>query len=70
MIDRIAHRVADEDALDFWADRLSAEGVVVDREPGRLRFADPEGMGHELVVSAVSDVPLIAAHRVAPAPPP
>jgi glyoxalase family protein len=22
--------------------------VVVDREPARLRFADPEGMGHEV----------------------
>jgi glyoxalase family protein len=67
MIDRITHRVAGDDALGFWADRLGAEGVAVDREPGRLRFADPEGMGHELIVSAVSDTPLIAAHREVPA---
>jgi len=67
MIDRITHRVAGDDALDFWADRLGTEGVAVDREPGRLRFADPEGVGHELTVSAVSDAPLIAAHREVPA---
>jgi glyoxalase family protein len=68
MIDRITHRVASEEALDFWADRLEAEGVAADREPGLLRFSDPEGMGHELAVSAVSDAPLIAAHREVPAP--
>lgn len=67
MIDRITHRVADDDALDFWADRLGTEAIAVDREPGRLRFADPEGMGHELAVNAVSDAPLIAAHREVPA---
>jgi glyoxalase family protein len=67
MIDRITHRVADEDALDFWAERLGGEGVAVEREPGRLHFADPEGMGHELIVAAVSDPPLIAAHREVPA---
>jgi glyoxalase family protein len=67
MIDRITHRVGGEDALGFWADRLGAEGVSVDRRPGSLRFADPEGMGHELIVSTVSDPPLIAAHREVPA---
>jgi glyoxalase family protein len=67
MIDRITHRVASDEALDFWAERLGTEGVAVSREPGSLRFADPEGMGHELVVTAVSDPPLIAAHREVPA---
>ncbi len=67
MIDRISHRVASDEALDFWADRLDAEGVALERGPGRLRFADPEGMSHELVVSAVSDAPLVAAHREVPA---
>ncbi len=67
MIDRITHRVAGEDALDFWADRLAGEGVAVQRAPGSLRFADPEGMGHELVVAAVTDRPLVAAHREVPA---
>jgi glyoxalase family protein len=41
-------------ALDYWAERLSAIGIEVDlREsdggPG-LRFADPEGLLHELAV--------------------
>ncbi len=67
MIDRITHRVAGDEALEYWADRLGAEGVAVDRQGGRLRFADPEGMGHELAVSAVPDAPLIAAHREVPA---
>jgi glyoxalase family protein len=67
MIDRITHRVAGDGALDFWADRLGTEGVAVTREAGRLQFADPEGMGHELVVGTVSDPPLIAAHREVPA---
>ncbi len=66
MIERITHRVADDEALDFWTDRLGAEGVEVTRADGSLRFADPEGMAHELVVSTVSDPPLIAAHREVP----
>jgi glyoxalase family protein len=67
MVTSILHRVAGEDALAYWADRLGDEGVAVDRSPGALRFADPEGMSHELVVSTVSDAPLVAAHREVPA---
>jgi glyoxalase family protein len=67
MIDRITHRVASAEALDYWADRLGEEGIAAQRLDGALRFADPEGMGHELIVSAVSDRPLIAAHREVPA---
>jgi glyoxalase family protein len=41
-------------ALDYWADRLSEAGIAVRRidESGdqRLRFADPEGLEHELAV--------------------
>src|ERR671931_957432 len=32
MIHRIVWRVASEDALDFWADRLAADGVSVERD--------------------------------------
>jgi glyoxalase family protein len=39
-------------ALDYWAGRLSEAGIEVRRlegdEPPRLRFADPEGLQHEL----------------------
>jgi glyoxalase family protein len=42
-------------ALDYWADRLSEAGIRarsddVDGAGPRLRFADPEGMEHELTV--------------------
>ena len=33
----------------------------------RVRFADPEGLGHELVVAATDDPPLIAEHPEVPA---
>jgi glyoxalase family protein len=58
--------VASEEALDFWQQRLEAEKVATQRQVGSLRFADPEGMVQELVVSHASDRPLIAAHREVP----
>ena len=67
MISAIQHRVAGEEALGYWAQRLGDEGVATTGiDGGGLRFADPEGMTHELVVSSVSDEPLIAAHREVP----
>ncbi|HEY5427794.1 MAG TPA: VOC family protein, partial [Solirubrobacteraceae bacterium] len=67
MISAIVHRVAGEEALDFWHDRLGGEGIVAHRQPGRLRFADPEGMGHELAVIDTTDAPLAAASLAVPA---
>jgi glyoxalase family protein len=66
MIDRIAHRVGGEAALDFWSGRLADEGVEVIREPGRLLFADPEGMSHELVVDRTEDAALTARSNEVP----
>jgi glyoxalase family protein len=41
-------------ALDYWAERLSKAGIEVrhpeDNERRRLRFADPEGVEHELAL--------------------
>jgi glyoxalase family protein len=41
-------------ALDYWAERLSAAGIeanLLEEEHGRrLRFADPEGLEHELAI--------------------
>ncbi len=42
------------DSLQYWEDRLRSNGVSVERAPQRfqeqlLRFADPDGMGIELV---------------------
>ncbi|MGI8594545.1 MAG: VOC family protein [Solirubrobacteraceae bacterium] len=62
MVHRIVWRVGSEEALDFWADRLVAEGTEAERAPGSLRFADFEGLGHELVVDQSADEPLVADH--------
>jgi glyoxalase family protein len=67
MVHRIVWRVASEGALDFWEERLRAEGGPVTREDGRLRFSDPEELGLELVVSDAPDAPLIADHPEVPA---
>jgi glyoxalase family protein len=60
MVHRIVFRVASEEALDFWAERLANENITVERENGRLRFDDPEGLGLELAVVETTDEPLIA----------
>jgi glyoxalase family protein len=67
MVHRILWRVAGPAALDFWAGRIDAEGLPVQREDDRLRFADPEGLGHELFVSTSPDAPLVAEHPQIPA---
>ena len=67
MIHRIVWRVGGAPALDFWAARLAAEGVETERDGDRLRFADPEGLGHEFAVTASTDTPLIAEHPEVPA---
>ncbi len=66
MISSIIHRVGSEEALEFWLRRLEGEGVAASLEDGRLTFADPEGMSHELGVFAVADRPLTAASREVP----
>lgn len=67
MVHRIVWRVGSEHALDFWADRLSAEGAAVERDDASVRFADFEGLGHELIVDHSGDAPLIADHPEIPA---
>ena len=66
MVHRIVWRVAAPEALDFWAARLAEHGVETERAGDRLRFADPEGLEHELTVVDVSDAPLIADHPEIP----
>jgi glyoxalase family protein len=66
MIHTIAWRVASTEALDFWAERLGPRDIESERDGDRLRFDDPEGLGHELRVSTVSDDPLIADHPEIP----
>ncbi len=67
MVHTITWRVASEDALGFWAERLADEGLTAERDGARLRFADPEGLGLELAVVATADAPLLAAHPEIPA---
>jgi glyoxalase family protein len=66
MVHRIAWRVASEEALGFWADRLEGAGIASERGEGSLVFADPEGLAHELAVVDVPDPPLIADHPEVP----
>jgi glyoxalase family protein len=67
MVHTVTWRLASSEALDFWAERLDAEGIETDREESRLRFADPEGLGLELAVVATEDEPLVARHPEIPA---
>jgi glyoxalase family protein len=67
MVHHIVWRVGAPAALDFWAGRLEAEGVATERDGDRLRFDDPEGLGHELAVSDAPDAPLAAEHPEVPA---
>ena len=66
MVHTIGWRVGSEQALDFWAGRLRSAGLDSIRDERALRFEDPEGLGHELRVVAVSDPPLIADHPEVP----
>jgi glyoxalase family protein len=67
MVHRIVWRTASADALDFWQRRLAREGVRARREDGVLRFADPEGLHHDLMVDQARDEPLVAVHPEIPA---
>lgn len=66
-IHRVVWRVASQVALDFWERRLRDEGVGVERADSQLRFADPEGLGHELAVVDVPDEPLVGEAPDVPA---
>jgi glyoxalase family protein len=65
MVHTIVWRVGSVAALDFWQERLGDEGVATERGD-RLRFADPEGLAHELAVVSDGDEPLPARHPEIP----
>jgi glyoxalase family protein len=68
MVHRVLWRVGSADALEFWARRLAEHGVeTAEIDGGRLRFSDPEGLEHELLVPDVDDEPLTAEHPEIPA---
>jgi glyoxalase family protein len=64
MVHTVEWRVGSPDAIDFWAQRIAGS----ERVGERLRFSDPEGLGHQLVVvdPAHADEPLTARHPEVP----
>jgi glyoxalase family protein len=67
MIAGIRHRVGSEEAIEFWEKRLAEHGVETEASPGGgIRFQDPEGLGHGLIVDTSGDPPLRAEHPEIP----
>jgi glyoxalase family protein len=67
MIHRVIWRVTGPQALDFWTDRLTGAGYEAARVDDALRFADFEGLEHELQIVETTDEPLVAEHPEIPA---
>jgi glyoxalase family protein len=67
MVHTVVWRVGSAEAVDFWQERLSREGVEATRDGDRIAFADPEGLGLELRVVETGDEPLVAVHPEIPA---
>jgi glyoxalase family protein len=67
MVHRILWRVASPEAIDFWAQRLAGDGAEHERVGDGLRFSDPEGLDHELVIGLFGDEGLMAEHPEIPA---
>jgi glyoxalase family protein len=66
MVHRVEWRVGSSEAIDFWEERLGAEGIETDRANGYLVFSDPEGLEHGLAVVETKDEPLTADHPEVP----
>jgi glyoxalase family protein len=66
MVHRVVWRVTSAAALDFWEERLRANGTELRREGKGLVFSDPEGLEHELSAVAVEDEALVARHPEIP----
>jgi glyoxalase family protein len=61
MVHRIAFRVASNESLDFWQERIGGE-----RNDGSLVFHDPEGLALQLVIDDSGEGPLSARHPEIP----
>jgi glyoxalase family protein len=66
MVHRIVWRVASQEALDFWEQRLGAAGIASERGETALLFRDPEDLELELEVVETADEPLLADHPEIP----
>ena len=60
MVHRIVWRVSAKLSRDFWKERLASHRTSAALTESGLLFADPEGLEHELIVSATGDEPLSA----------
>src|SRR5450759_4008967 len=49
MVNRIVWRVSSQEAVGVWKERLAAHGIDPTLNGCSLRFADPEGLEHELL---------------------
>ncbi len=67
MIHTIQLGVASQPSLDFWTDRLAANGYAGERNDGSLAFTDYDGLRLELVVADDGNPPLRAEHPEVPA---
>jgi glyoxalase family protein len=68
MVHLIVWRVGTPASLEFWAGRLEEHGIApAPAHDAGLRFEDPEGLAHELVVASVPDPPLRASAPGIPA---
>ena len=66
MVHTVRWRVASDEALGFWEQRLGPEVGTVSRKAASLIFEDPEGLRHELAVVDTDDAPLVADHPEIP----
>jgi glyoxalase family protein len=67
MVHQIAFRVASEEALDFWTDRLRTAGLEAMRGQGTVDFRDPEGLGLQLRLDRSGEAPLVPMYPEIPA---
>jgi len=67
MVHRILWRVGSQESLEYWRERLAAHGVEAELSGRSLLFADPEGLGHELLAIPTTDPPLSATSPEIPA---
>ena len=66
MVHRIVWRVGSHAALNFWQERLGAQGVELHRTDTSLRFSDPDGLSHEFIVEVNDEKALTARHPEIP----
>jgi glyoxalase family protein len=67
MVHTVAWRIGSADAVAFWEERLTHEGLQITRAGDRLAFTDPEGLGLEIRLVQTADEPLVAVHPDIPA---